>query len=63
MTRRRSSRSSAGSKSEGKRQWRVRKMGVVSDDNGLPLEDVENAGESKREERNARAEGRGINRQ
>ena len=33
-------------------------MGVVSDDKGLPLEDVENAGVSKREERNARGEGR-----
>lgn len=63
MTRRRSSRSSAGSKSVGKRQWRVRKMGVVADDNGLSLEDVENAGESKREERNVRGEGRGIDRQ
>lgn len=61
MTRRRSSRSRAGSNSDGKRQWRVRRMGFVSDDNTGPLEAVEDA-EEKREERNARGEGMGIDR-
>lgn len=36
-------------------------MGFVSDDNTGPLEAVEDA-EEKREERNARGEGRGIDR-
>lgn len=38
-------------------------MGFVSDDNAGPLEAAEDVAEEKREERNARGEGRGIDRQ
>ena len=62
MTRRRSSRSRAGSKSDGKRQWRVRRTGFASDDKGEPLGALENAGEDRREERKSRGRGRGIER-